>query len=182
MNTKDIIINSARELFKKYGYKKVSMDEIAKDAKVTKRTVYSYFKDKESLFEYFIDEDLEIVKEKIEKLEKEKLPFIKRISKILFYALNFKEQNALFKAISNDKDLSLLTRLKKRYDDIILNFIEGKINKEITEGTIKNCNSKLMAFIIYNIYLSVMFIYEDKLNEEEIVNEITLILKDGLLN
>jgi len=39
MNTKDVIINSARNLFSKYGYKKVSMDEIANDANVTKKTV-----------------------------------------------------------------------------------------------------------------------------------------------
>ena len=182
MNTKEVIINAARELFKNYGYKKVSMEEIAKEAKVTKKTVYSYFKDKESLFEYFIDEELETVKETIEGIESKELPFIKRISKILFYALNFKEKNGLFKAISNDKDLSLLTKLKKKYDDIILKYIEDKIVKEIEKSTIKNCNPKLMAFIIYSIYLSIMFNYEDKLNEEEIVKEVTLILKDGLLN
>ena len=36
------IINAARELFKNYGFKKVSMDEIARKAGVTKRTVYKY--------------------------------------------------------------------------------------------------------------------------------------------
>ena len=41
------IINVARELFTTYGYKRVSMDEIAKCANVTKKTVYSYFKSKE---------------------------------------------------------------------------------------------------------------------------------------
>jgi AcrR family transcriptional regulator len=70
MNTKDVIINSARNLFSKYGYKKVSMDEIANDANVTKKTVYSYFKDKDSLFSYFIEEELELIKNNIEKERK----------------------------------------------------------------------------------------------------------------
>ena len=38
----ELIVNSARELFKSYGIKKVSMNEIAKKAGVTKKTVYSY--------------------------------------------------------------------------------------------------------------------------------------------
>ena len=37
MNKKEEVINAARDLFTKYGYKKVSMDEIAKEANVTKK-------------------------------------------------------------------------------------------------------------------------------------------------
>ena len=39
MNKKEIIIETARNLFTNYGYKKVSMDEIATSAKVTKKTI-----------------------------------------------------------------------------------------------------------------------------------------------
>ena len=49
MNKKELEINAARDLFTKYGYKKVSMDEIAKEANVTKKTIYSYFSDKEAI-------------------------------------------------------------------------------------------------------------------------------------
>ena len=37
MNKRDIIIEEARKLFNSYGYKKVSMDELAKQANVTKK-------------------------------------------------------------------------------------------------------------------------------------------------
>lgn len=37
MNKKEEVIKKARELFTKYGYKKVSMDEIAREANVTKK-------------------------------------------------------------------------------------------------------------------------------------------------
>ena len=52
------IINAARELFKNYGFKKVSMDEIARKAGVTKRTVYKYFASKQDLLKFFINEEL----------------------------------------------------------------------------------------------------------------------------
>ena len=40
MSKKDIVVEIARNLFSKYGYKKVSMDEVAKGAGVTKKTIY----------------------------------------------------------------------------------------------------------------------------------------------
>ena len=45
-NTKERILNTARNLFNEYGYSKTSMDLIAREAGVTKKTIYSYFKDK----------------------------------------------------------------------------------------------------------------------------------------
>ena len=66
MNKKEIIIEKARDLFTTYGYKKVSMDEIAREANVTKKTIYSYFKDKDSMFLYFVDEELEKIKKEME--------------------------------------------------------------------------------------------------------------------
>ena len=38
---KENVIESARLLFHKYGFKKVSMDEIAREANVTKKTIYN---------------------------------------------------------------------------------------------------------------------------------------------
>ena len=51
MNKKETVIETARELFSKYGYRKVSMDEIAKQSNVTKKTIYTYFKDKNEVKE-----------------------------------------------------------------------------------------------------------------------------------
>lgn len=42
------ILNAAKKLFTNYGFKKVSMDEIASEAGVTKKTVYTYFPSKKS--------------------------------------------------------------------------------------------------------------------------------------
>lgn len=43
------IIEKAGELFKKYGIKSVSMDDIAQQLSISKKTLYQYFKDKADL-------------------------------------------------------------------------------------------------------------------------------------
>lgn len=47
---RDQIIESASKLFIEHGYPNTSMDKVAKEAGVSKQTVYSHFKDKETLF------------------------------------------------------------------------------------------------------------------------------------
>ncbi len=48
------IISAATKLFLKQGYSKTTMDQVAKDAKVTKQTVYSHFGNKDKLFSAMI--------------------------------------------------------------------------------------------------------------------------------
>ena len=50
------ILKSATQLFLRYGYSSTTMDAIAHKARVTKQTVYSYYRDKDSLFVQMISE------------------------------------------------------------------------------------------------------------------------------
>ena len=45
---KEQIINTAFDLFSQYGIKSVSMDDVAKAAGISKRTLYESFEDKET--------------------------------------------------------------------------------------------------------------------------------------
>ena len=46
---KESIVKSSQDLFRKYGYQKTSVNEIAKKAKIAKATLYKYFESKEVL-------------------------------------------------------------------------------------------------------------------------------------
>ena len=52
---KEQIINTAFDLFSQYGIKSVSMDDVAKAAGISKRTLYESFEDKETLLIEGID-------------------------------------------------------------------------------------------------------------------------------
>lgn len=54
--TKKIIITAARQLFLSQGYVGTTVDAVAEQAKVTKRTVYGYFPDKRALFKGVIED------------------------------------------------------------------------------------------------------------------------------
>ncbi|WP_028296357.1 TetR/AcrR family transcriptional regulator [Olivibacter sitiensis] len=46
---KESIKRASRELFRRYGYNKTSVNEIAKKAKIAKATIYKYFESKETI-------------------------------------------------------------------------------------------------------------------------------------
>jgi len=50
LDKKTDILNAAQVLFSQFGLKKVTTDEIAKVARVSKATVYKYFQSKEEIF------------------------------------------------------------------------------------------------------------------------------------
>lgn len=49
MDAKERIITKAEELFMRYGIRSITMDDIARDLAVSKKTIYQFFKDKDDL-------------------------------------------------------------------------------------------------------------------------------------
>lgn len=62
------ILEAGRELFWKYGFRKVSVDEICKAAGVSKMTFYRYFNDKATLAKKIFDNELEKSMEQFRKI------------------------------------------------------------------------------------------------------------------
>ena len=56
MPKKQLIISTARSLFFKFGLKKVSIEEIVNEAKISKATFYRYFSNKTDLAKTVLDE------------------------------------------------------------------------------------------------------------------------------
>jgi AcrR family transcriptional regulator len=51
---RESIVKAAQDLFRKYGYHKTSVNEIAKKAKIAKATIYKYFESKEVLLHFIL--------------------------------------------------------------------------------------------------------------------------------
>ena len=84
------ILNAAKKLFTNYGFKKVSMDEIASEAGVTKKTVYTYFSSKEELLKYCIKEELQNMRKIIENVESKKLDFMEGKKNVRLFSSRFR--------------------------------------------------------------------------------------------
>ncbi len=68
LDIKERIKQSARGQFYVYGFKNVKTEDIAKDIKISKKTIYEHFKSKEELFETVYNEDLEFELKRIREI------------------------------------------------------------------------------------------------------------------
>lgn len=183
---KDDIIRSAKELFTTYGYKKVSMDEIALDARVTKKTIYAYFKDKDDLFKYFVAEEIKNMKEIIEKNDKLDEPYFEKIHQTIYELIKYRKENKFLGRILKDTEFLNNSKAKenlKMFDDAIIKYIKEKIEIAKKQKKIKACNSDIAAFVIYKVYVALMYDWSNEnkqLDEKEFSDNITKILKDGI--
>jgi AcrR family transcriptional regulator len=62
---KEKIIETARNIFSRFGIKKSTMDEIAKRIRMAKSTLYHYFKNKEEIFLEVVKRESDTMKEKL---------------------------------------------------------------------------------------------------------------------
>lgn len=180
------IVDAARKLFYKFGFKKVSMDEIAREAGVTKKTVYTYFSSKEELFKYFIQEELDNMKKIVEDIEKEDLDFFEAVHQIIFQLIKYKNKRQFFKLMTKEAEVlksSIASKSLNLIDEQIQSYIYDIVKNAMDKGYIKKENPEVVTFLVYKMYIALMFDWSEtreKLDEEEIAKTILDILKNGL--
>ena len=177
MEKEKYIVEKAKELFSEVGYKATTMDLLATRCDMGKGTLYLYFKSKEDLLKFIIDQLLESIKQTANNIENMDIGFNEQISMFLREMLKIKnEQLMVAKLAFEAKQMGnkLVNKYINQIDDYIIITLKEKIDKAITLGYIKECNSRFKAFLLYKIYLLLVIEWEqkdkEKLSEVELLN------------
>lgn len=185
MTKKEEVINASRNLFETYGFKKVTMDEIARESNVSKKTIYSYFKDKDDLVKYFLKEELQKMKNIIETTAKEDIPFADKIHEIIYNLLSYRKEEKLLRLFTEEAKklpFGIANECSNELTNNIMDEIQKLVKKAIEEKYIQNCDPKLTSFIIYKLYFAIMFEYDGSINKKEVTEKLMYFLKNGLFN
>lgn len=180
------ILNAAKNLFTNYGFKKVSMDEIASEAGVTKKTVYTYFSSKEELLKYCIKEELQNMRKIIENVESKKLDFMETVHQVIYNLLKYKKNCKFLKMLFKESEILKNEQLKenlKIVDKEIQNYIRKQLELAIQNDKIEVQNIDITTFLIYKMYIALMIDWNEdykKLDEKEIADNILHFLVNGL--
>lgn len=181
------ILKNAKQLITKYGYKKVSMDEIAKASGVTKKTVYSYFKDKDEILKVFLLKEINNMKEIIKEVEEKNLSFIDTVHQSLYELFKYRRKSDLLTVLANEevsiRNSNVCERIKV-IDESIKEYIKSKLIKAIESKEIWIENPEIASFLIYKMYVALMIEWNgsnENLDENDISNSIVRMLKNGIL-
>jgi AcrR family transcriptional regulator len=189
------ILQAAKELFVEKKYSAITMDEVAKHAGITKRTLYVYFPSKLALFISMFDEHLEKLHQELIRTVKQDLPpeelimtafdtlyqYTKKNEKFmcLFWTLDAEEFDGIIPAELSEK---IRVWIKAMFDEVIHAVEDSKRN-----GLIAKYNTRLVVHLISALNQGII-IHTNKENRfniadvepDDLYRIIVAMVRDGL--
>jgi len=188
IDRKRLIIEAATKSFSMFGYKATTMDQVAKLANVGKGTIYTFFKNKEELFDEIISSLINDMKQSADGAFNPSLSFPENVHRALFKMLEFRKKHQLtIKLFQEEKDMGTpaVMEVMAQLENAIINYIKVRVSEAIEKGDIKACDPEITAFIILKLYVALIFDWEKQhkpLKKEEIASLFEQYLFKGLSN
>lgn len=134
IKVREKIIEVARGVFAKYGYKKTTMDDIAIVAQKGKSSIYYYFKSKEEIFEAVVETESKLlfddIKRKIEQpiaaKEKFRLYVLTRLNKI-------RELSNFYDVLENNfiRPMEFIDILQQKYHQTEISILQNILSEGV---------------------------------------------------
>lgn len=161
------ILLKVRELYTKYGIKSITMDDVARELSISKKTLYQYVTDKDDLVGKFIDFEIEIRQEEICKCFNFGFNAIEELFEIsVFMNKLMREQNPatehdLKKYYPHHYQKTVKTRRERMYTYILLNLQKGKEEGLYRPDLDEEVIAKLYLSRSENIHFNELFTVEE---------------------
>jgi len=176
-DTKEYIIDTARQLFSKFSYLGVSMNDIAKRVNITKAALYYHFTGKKEIYEKVLDNVFDELSLSITQALKEKT-IDKKLHKLIKNYINFglKEKNfiraLMLKLPSSDRITKRITQSRERIANLIQPVIKEALeSKKIRKKTDAKLLTSLLIGMMDGLLLEYSFLNK-KINLAKISEQI----------
>ena len=182
------LVQSARLVFARYGFKKTALDDIAREARKGKSTIYYYFKSKDDIFKAVIDAEAEIRSKSIEdQISAIEDPQQKLKTYIYVRMLSLKNVGNYYEAIKNDllDNLYFVNSLRTNHFDAEVNVVKNLLLEGVDKGIYTIQNPELTAKTVVTLLQGFEVpLIQKNLSDEELqksVDEMLNILFFGIV-
>ena len=151
-NTKKMLIEVARELFARSGKKEVTMNDIAEASKKGRRTLYTYFNNKEEIYKAVINKELEQVLDRLYLVSAQQVaPDVKLTNHILTHLDAIKFVVTRNGSLRGDffHDIYEVERTRRKVDVKEIALIKEILVEGIESKIFKRMDPNLSAMIIF---------------------------------
>jgi AcrR family transcriptional regulator len=151
-NTKKMLIEVARQLFAENGKKDVTMNDIAEASKKGRRTLYTYFNNKEEIYKAVIDKELDTILERLTVVSSQKTePDVKLTNHILAHLDAVKDVVNRNGSLRADffHDIYEVERKRRKIDVREISLIRSIISEGIEKNIFNRIDPDLSSIIIF---------------------------------
>ena len=175
--TRQKLIEVARDLFAHNGLEATTMNDIAQASGKGRRTLYTYFRNKEEIYKAVVEEELERLSERMELVAAQDAAPERKILTLIYAHLNaMRETVARNGSLRAEffRNIWNVEKVRRAFDIEELNVLERVLQEGCDAGRFKIVHVRLMAEIIHYCVkgLEVPYIYDrlgEGLTEEETI-------------
>lgn len=148
---KDAIVNVARHIFSRFGFRKTTMDEIAIASRKGKSSIYYYFASKEEIFQAVVEKEASILKHELhEAIQKASSPAQKLKAHVLVRMHTMEKLANFYSAIKDDylSHLDFVEKIRKKYDLEEIQLMQNILDEGVRDNVFKIDDTSLAAIAI----------------------------------
>ena len=149
--TRKKLIDVSRELFALRGKKNITMNDIAEASKKGRRTLYTYFKNKDEVYKAVIENELNLVIIALEENAKKAIDAFEKLRNHSIIHLDLIKQSVTRNGTLRAdffKDIYEVERSRRKMDVIELKIIRNILDEGLATGKFKTMDTEIASSII----------------------------------
>ncbi|MFD1884445.1 TetR/AcrR family transcriptional regulator [Paenibacillus wenxiniae] len=162
------IIESAREVFSKFGYKGTTVDRIAKNAGIGKGTIYLFFETKEEILNAILDVSLMEMVRQAEEIINSEGDSKERMYRAIYTCISFREYHTIADRLAEELQEFGTTASHKalcHIDSVVNTAVCRLLEQAVAQKLIRPIdNVKLTSLVLIHMY-DAMTLHWEKENE-----------------
>ncbi|AIQ22259.1 TetR/AcrR family transcriptional regulator [Paenibacillus sp. FSL E2-8871] len=150
------VLQAAAKSFSLFGYKATTMDQVAKIANVGKGTIYTFFTNKEQLFDEILRDMMVEMKMIADREIRRDRPFFDNLHRVLDALLEFRSEQELFIKLSQESrefGTPQAGEGLEKIENLVLEYLEREVQQALEKGEIKPCDPKIVSVVMFRLYI-----------------------------
>ncbi len=184
---RDQIVDTARGIFTRFGFRKTTMDEIAKAMRKGKSSIYYYFTSKEEIFKAVVERESQTLKDElINAINRTDDPREKLRNYVLTRMKVMKNVANFYDALKNEylTHLDFVNKVREKYDKQEIKIVTGILEEGISNKLFRIDDPELAAIAIVTALKGLeipLFWSKANRNLEKRTDELLGVLFNGIL-
>lgn len=182
------IVDVARKVFSRKGYRQTTMEAIARAAKMGKSSIYYYYKSKEDIFEAVVVKEAQVLKRQLIKVISSGETPIERLKDYIMFRLYHVKTVSNFYAVLNEDDLGqmkFVKRVREKFEEEEFKMVRDVLEKGMKDGAfvINNADIGAMAFttMLKGLELPLFLNKYSRSEKEKLLDELVRVIFYGII-
>ncbi len=182
------IVNVARKIFTRQGFRKTTMEDIAHASGKGKSSIYYYFKSKEEIFEAIVEKEAEELRAALEKeIQGSNDPMEKLKDYIMFRLYHVKTVSNFYAALKEETmaHMNFVEDVRRRFEEQEIHMVAEILESGISTGSFTINNARIGSIAIVTMLKGLeipLFLHEySRYEKEKLLEDLIGVVFYGLI-